>query len=52
LARRAPVVAFERGLHVGPATFAEDAERAKGRKEAGVTALLSADDYPVRHGDP
>ena len=51
VARQAPVVAFGSGLHVGAATFAEDAGRAKARKEAGVTALLFEDDYPVRHWD-
>ena len=51
VARRAPVVAFGSRLHVGAATFAEDAERAKARREAGVTALLFEDDYPVRHWD-
>jgi dipeptidyl aminopeptidase/acylaminoacyl peptidase len=51
VARQAPVVVFGSGVHVGAATFAEDAERAKARKEAGVTALLFEDDYPVRHWD-
>ena len=51
VARQAPVVAFGSGVHLGAATFAEDAERAKARKEAGVTALLFEDDYPVRHWD-
>ena len=50
-ARNAPVVAFGSGLHVGAATFDADAERAKGRREAGVMALLFEDDYPVRHWD-
>jgi dipeptidyl aminopeptidase/acylaminoacyl peptidase len=51
VARHAPVVAFGSGLHVGAVTFAEDAERARARREAGVTALLFEDDYPVRHWD-
>ncbi len=51
VARRAPVVAFGSRLHVGAATFAEDAERSKARREAGVSALLFEDDYPVRHWD-
>ena len=51
VARSAPVVAFGSGLHVGAATFAADAERARARKEAGVTALLFEDDYPIRHWD-
>jgi dipeptidyl aminopeptidase/acylaminoacyl peptidase len=51
VARQVPVVAFGSGLHVGAATFAEDAGRAKARKEAGVTALLFEDDYPIRHWD-
>ena len=50
-ARNAPVVVFGSGLHVGADTFAADAERAKGRREAGVTALLFEDDYPIRHWD-
>src|SRR6202142_1906184 len=49
--RRAPVAAFGSRLRVGAATCAEDAERAKARREAGVTALLFEDDYPVRHWD-
>jgi dipeptidyl aminopeptidase/acylaminoacyl peptidase len=51
VARQAPVVVFGSGVHLGAATFAEDAQRAKARKEAGVTALLFEDDYPVRHWD-
>jgi dipeptidyl aminopeptidase/acylaminoacyl peptidase len=50
-ARRAPVVSFRSGIHVGAASFADDAGRAKARKEAGVTALLFEDDYPIRHWD-
>ncbi len=51
VARQAPVVVFGSGVHVGATTFAEDAERAKARKDAGVTALLFENDYPVRHWD-
>lgn len=51
VSRGAPVIAFGSGLHVGAATFAEDAERAKARREAGVTALLFEDDYPIRYWD-
>ena len=51
VARGAPVVSFRSGIHVGAATFADDAERAKARREAGVTALLFEDDYPIRHWD-
>ena len=51
VARGAPVVSFRSGIHVGATTFAEDAGRAKARKEAGVTALLFEDDYPIRYWD-
>jgi dipeptidyl aminopeptidase/acylaminoacyl peptidase len=51
VARQAPVVAFGSGLHVGAATFAEDAQRGRARREAGVTALLFEDDYPIRYWD-
>ncbi len=50
-ARSAAVVAFGAGMAPGAADFAADAERAKARKEAGVSALLFEDDYPVRHWD-
>ena len=42
VARRAPVVAFGSRLHVGAATFAEDAERLRRfEREAKATAALS-----------
>ncbi len=50
-ARNAPVVAFGTGVFPGAADFALDAERAKARRDAGVSALLFEGDYPVRHWD-
>src|SRR5438876_5797441 len=49
-ARKRPTVAFSVALHPGAATFEQDAEREKARKDAGVTALLF-EDYPIRHWD-
>jgi dipeptidyl aminopeptidase/acylaminoacyl peptidase len=45
------VVAFGAGIFPGAADFGADAERGKARKEAGVSALLFENDYPVRHWD-
>ena len=50
-ARGAAVISFRTGMHVGATTFAEDAERARARKDAGVGALLFEDDYPIRYWD-
>jgi dipeptidyl aminopeptidase/acylaminoacyl peptidase len=50
-ARSAPVVAFGAAMFPGAPDFAADAERAKARKDADVSALLFADDYPIRHWD-
>ena len=49
-ARDADAIAFGAGLHPAAKDFAEDAERAKARKEAGVGALLF-DSYPIRYWD-
>jgi len=49
-ARGTPSIVFGAQVHRGTNDFAEDASRAKARKEAGVEALLF-DDYPIRHWD-
>ncbi|MCU0484082.1 MAG: S9 family peptidase, partial [Chloroflexi bacterium] len=51
VARETRVVAFGAGVFPGAADFAADAERGKARREAGVSALLFENDYPVRHWD-
>lgn len=50
VARDADVIAFSAHLHPEAADLADDAERAKARKEAGVGALLF-DSYPIRYWD-
>ncbi len=49
-ARDVDAIAFGAAVHPAAATLAEDAERAKARKDAGVGALLF-DDYPIRRWD-
>lgn len=49
-ARDVPVVALGVPSHPGATTTDEDLERAKARKDAGVTAQLF-EDYPVRYWD-
>jgi len=49
-ARDADVIAFGAGVHPAAKDLADDAERAKARKEAGVGALLF-DQYPIRYWD-
>ena len=49
-ARAADRIAFGAHLHPEATDLANDAERAKARKEAGVGALLF-DSYPIRHWD-
>ncbi len=51
VARDASVVAFGARIFPGAADFTADANRATARREAGVTALLFEDDYPVRNWD-
>jgi dipeptidyl aminopeptidase/acylaminoacyl peptidase len=46
----ADTIAFGAALHPEAKDFADDAERAKARKEAGVGALLF-DSYPIRYWD-
>jgi len=49
-ARDSDTIAFGAGIHPAAKDLAEDAERAKARKEAGVGALLF-DQYPTRYWD-
>jgi dipeptidyl aminopeptidase/acylaminoacyl peptidase len=50
VARDADAIAFGAQLHPEAKDLADDAERAKARKEAGVGALLF-DSYPIRYWD-
>ena len=51
-AAQTPVVVFAAELHPGAENLTEDAERAKARKEAGITAQLHGPGtYPVVHWD-
>ena len=51
-AAEAPLVVFAAELHPGTGDLAEDAERARARKQAGVTAQLHGPGtYPVVHWD-
>jgi dipeptidyl aminopeptidase/acylaminoacyl peptidase len=50
VARDVDVIAFGAHLHPEAKNLADDAERAKARKEAGVGALLF-DSYPIRYWD-
>jgi len=50
VARDADVIGFGAHLHPEAADLADDAERAKARKDAGVVALLF-DSYPIRFWD-
>ncbi len=49
-ARAADTIVFGAGVHPAAAGLAEDAERARARKEAGVGALL-LESYPIRYWD-
>jgi dipeptidyl aminopeptidase/acylaminoacyl peptidase len=49
-ARGAAALMFGANIQRGARDFEGDAERTKGRKDAGVEALLF-DDYPIRHWD-
>ena len=49
-ARDADRIAFGALLHPAATDLADDAERARARKEAGIGALLF-DEYPIRHWD-
>jgi dipeptidyl aminopeptidase/acylaminoacyl peptidase len=49
-ARAADAIAFGAQVHPEAKTLAEDADRAKARKDAGVGALLF-DSYPIRYWD-
>jgi len=52
VAADAPVVVFAAEVHPGTGDLAEDAERAKARRDAGVTAQLHGPGtYPVVHWD-
>jgi dipeptidyl aminopeptidase/acylaminoacyl peptidase len=49
-ARNADTIAFGAGVHPAATDLADDAERAKARKEVGVGALL-LESYPIRYWD-